>query len=77
MHQLEQLAAEGPLGGPAFRYRGAEIRCHKGGHVCALRLDGHPLDGHTFGPPGSITRLVDLWADEGRLPDYMRMVPKG
>jgi hypothetical protein len=72
MNQPEQPAAGGPLGGPAFRYRGAEIRCHKGGHVCAPRLDGH-----TFGPPGSITRLVDLWADEGRLPDYMRMVPKG
>jgi hypothetical protein len=77
MDQLEQLAAEGPLGGPAFRYRGAEIRCHKGGHVCILRMDGHLLDGHSFGAPAGVMRLVDLWADGARLPDHMRVVPAG
>jgi hypothetical protein len=26
----------------------------------------------TFGAAGTITPLVDLWLDEGRLPSYMR-----
>jgi hypothetical protein len=73
----EQTTAEGPWGGPSFRYRGAEIHCLKGGHVCGLRMEGHPLDGQTFGVPGSIYALVDLWLDEKRLPDYMRTLPKG
>ena len=30
----------------------------------------------TFGVAGTITPLVDLWLDEGRLPDYMRASPK-
>ncbi len=73
---LELVTAEGPWGGPVFRYRGAEIRCNKGGHVCALLMEGHPLHGSTFGVPGTITPLVDLWIAEGRLPDHMRVVPK-
>lgn len=77
MHQLEQLTAEGPWGGPSYRYRDAEIRCLKGGHVCGLFLEGHPLHGKSFGVVGSVTPLVDLWLDEGRLPDYMRAVPRG
>jgi hypothetical protein len=48
----------------------------KGGHVCRLILDGHPLTGMSFGVAGTITPLVDLWLDEGRLPAYMRAVPK-
>ncbi len=32
----------------------------KGGHVRALLMEGHPLDGHTFGAPGTITHLADL-----------------
>ncbi len=71
-----ETATEGPWGGPAYSYRGAEIRCLKGGHVCALFMDGHPLDGATFGVPGTITPLVDLWLEERRLPDHMRAVPK-
>jgi hypothetical protein len=35
---------QGPWGGPVYAHRGAEIRCAKGGHVCALLLEGHPLD---------------------------------
>jgi hypothetical protein len=31
----------------------------------------------TFGVVGTITTLVDLWLDEGRLPRYMRAAPKG
>ena len=72
----ELTAAEGPWGGPTYTYRGAEIRCLKGGHVCALFMEGHPLDGTTFGAPGTITPLVDLWIRERRLPGYMRVVPK-
>ena len=39
-------------------------------------MPGHPLDGMTFGVPGTITPLVDLWIRERRLPDHMRLVPK-
>lgn len=37
---------------------------------------GHPLDGTTFGVPGTITPLVDLWTQEWRLPDHMCAVWK-
>jgi hypothetical protein len=57
-------AAEGPWGGPVYRYRGAEIRCLKGGHVCALLMEEHPLNGATFGVVGTVTPLVDLWIRE-------------
>ncbi len=69
-------AAQGPWGGPVYSYRGAEIRCAKGGHVCGLFMPDHPLDGMTFGVAGTITPLVDLWIAERRLPDYMRLVRK-
>ena len=73
----EMVEATGPRGGPVYRYRGAEIRCLPGGHVCGLFMEGHPLDGRSFGVVGTVTSLVDLWADHGRLPDHMRAVPKG
>jgi hypothetical protein len=44
--------------------------------VCGLCMIGHPLDSHTTYVPGTITPLVDLWLNEGWLPDYMRAVPK-
>lgn len=75
-HQLIETALEGRLGGPTYSYRGAVIDCMKGGHVCRLTLDGHPLTGMTFGVAGTITPLVDLGIDGGRLPDYMRASPK-
>ena len=62
-------------GGPVYRYRGAEIRCAKGGHPCALVMPGHRLDEMTFGVIGNITPLVDLWVEEGRLPGHMRAAP--
>jgi hypothetical protein len=71
-HPLEQLAAIGPWGSPSYRYRGAEIHCCPGGHVCGLVLQDHPLNGVTFGVVGTITPLVDAWLDEGRLPRYLR-----
>ena len=70
----ELVTAEGPWGGPVYRHRGAEIRCNKGGHVCGLFMEGHPLDGSTFGVVGTVTPLVDLWVEERRLPSYMRAV---
>lgn len=73
---LELMTEQGPWGGPVLRYRGAEIRCLKGGHVCGLFMEDHPLHGTTFGVPGTITPLVDLWIRERRLPDYMHPVPK-
>ncbi len=71
-----ETAAKGPWGGPVYSYRGAVIRCAPGSNVCGLEMEGHPLHGWTFGVPGTITPLVDLWIAEGRLPDYMRAVPK-
>ncbi|WP_090665272.1 hypothetical protein [Belnapia rosea] len=73
---LEQTAADGPLSGPSYAYRGATIDCHKGGHVCRLMMPDHPLHGRGFGSVGTITPLVDLWVDERQLPKYMRVVPK-
>jgi hypothetical protein len=75
-HQLEPKAAEGPWGGPTYAYRGARIECHKGAHVCGLFLEGHPLHRMSFGVPGTITPLVDLWVEKGELPGYMRVVSK-
>jgi hypothetical protein len=74
--QLVQTAAQGPWGGPTYSYRGARIECYPGGHVCGLFMPDHPLgSGTTFGVAGTITPLIDLWADEGRLPAYMRPAP--
>jgi hypothetical protein len=53
-HLLDQLAAKGPWGGPSYRYRGAEIHCLPGGHVCGLTMRDHPLDGTTFSVVGPI-----------------------
>jgi hypothetical protein len=72
----EFAAAGGPWGGPACTYRGAEVRRAKGGHVCALFMEGRPLDGATFGVVGTVTPLVDLRVEEGRLPSHMRAVPE-
>ncbi len=58
-----------------YAYRGAENRCAKGGHVCGLVMPGHSLDGHTFGAPGTITHLVDLWIRERRVPGHVRAMP--
>ena len=71
----ELTAAEGPWGGPTYSYRGAEIRCAKGGHVCGLFMEGHPFHGATFGAVGTVTLLVDLWI-EGRLLPHIRAVPR-
>jgi hypothetical protein len=75
-HPIEQLSPEGPRDGPSYRYRGAEIHCCPGGHVCGLTMRDHPLNGATFGVVGTVTPLVDLWLDEGRLPGYIRQKSK-
>jgi hypothetical protein len=72
----EQTAAVGPWGGPTYSYRGARIECLKGGYVCGLFMEAHPLHARSFGVVGTITPFVDLWLDEGRLPTYMRVVLK-
>ena len=74
--QPELVTAEGPSGGPVYRYRGAEIRCAQGDHVCALLMEGHPFHGATFGTVGTVTLLVDLWIEGRLLPRYMRAVSK-
>jgi hypothetical protein len=37
----------------------------------------HPLHGRNFGVVGTVMPLVDLWADAGRLPGYMRQGRRG
>ena len=70
---LEMVAAEGPWGGPVFRYRGAEIRCLKGGHVCGLVMPGHPLHGHAFGVAG----ILAINRRSGRpAPGWARRFPR-
>ncbi len=71
-----ETAAVGPWGGPVYGYRGAEIRCNRQGQVCTLLMPDHPLHGSSFGALGTITPLIDLWAEERRLPSYMHAVPK-
>jgi hypothetical protein len=75
-YPLVETAFDGPLGGPSYAYQSAVIDCMKGGHVCRLSMNEHPLSGMSFGVAGTITPLVDLWLEEGRLPDYMRTSPK-
>lgn len=64
--------AVGPLGGPSYTHRGAMIDCLPGGHVCRVLLPGFPLHNHTFGAPGTIPYLVDLWLDHQRLPPWIK-----
>jgi hypothetical protein len=73
---LELVTTDGPQGGPVFRYRDAEIRCAKDGHVCALFMEGHPFHGATFGAVGTVRLLVDLWIKGRLLPGHLRAVPK-
>ena len=73
---LELVTEAGPWGGPVFRYRGAEIRCAKGSHVCTLFMEGHPFHGATFGAVGTVRLLVDLWIKGRLLPGHMGAVPK-
>ena len=73
---LREIAAAGPWRGPSYTYRGARIECLPGGHVCGLFMNDHPLHGATFGVPGTVTPLIDMWLDERRLPDHMRVVPR-
>lgn len=72
LHSLEETAKPGPWGGSTFAYRGARIECLPGDHVCGMFLDGHPLSSCSFGAPGTITLLVDLWIEKRQLPGYMR-----
>ena len=65
------------MGGPSYSYRGAHIECAPRGHVRGLFMPEHPLLGHNFGVVGTVTSLVNLWADTGRLPSYMRQSRKG
>ena len=39
-------------------------------------MEARPLHGLSFGVAGTITPLIDLSLDEGRLPYSMRAVPK-
>ncbi len=61
---------------PPFAYRGAEIRCAKGDHVCTLLMEGHPFHGATFGTVGTVTLLVDLWIEGRLLPGHMHAAPR-
>jgi hypothetical protein len=69
--------AQGPWDGPTYSYRSARIECAPGGHVCGLFMPEHPLHGRNFGVVGTVTSLVDLWAEAGQLPSYMRQGRRG
>ncbi len=58
--QPELVTAEGPWGGPVYRYRGAEIRCAESGHVRALFTAGHPLHGRSSRVGGHDVAAVTL-----------------
>ncbi|RZA30610.1 MAG: hypothetical protein EOP02_00920 [Proteobacteria bacterium] len=68
----QQPSRRGTRGGSTFAYRGARIECLPGNHVCGLFMAEHPLSGSSFGAPGTITPLVDLWIEKQQLPGYMR-----
>ena len=70
---LKEAALAGLLGGPSYAYRGAVVDSKEGGHVCRLTMDGHPLTSVSFGVAGTITPLVGLRLDEGRLPEARPM----
>ncbi len=44
--------------------------------VAVAQLEGQPPRGMAFGVVGTIAPLVDLWVEERRLPDHMRVAPK-
>ena len=73
---LVQTATEGPWGGSSYAYRSARIEGAPGGHVRGLFMPKHSLHGRNLGVVGTVTSLVDLWADAGRLPSYMRARPR-
>jgi len=60
------------MGRPSDVCHGARIECASGGHACGVFMPEHPLHGRNFGVVGTVTSLVDLWADTGRRPRYMR-----
>ena len=75
--ELELTAAEGPLGGPSYSYRGATIDCQEGGNVCALEMPDHLLHERGFNAISVTTSIIDLWLDGQRLPNAMQLVAKG
>ncbi len=62
-HALEIADEKGVWGGPTYRYRGAEIRCFPGGHICALFMPEHPWHKTSFGASGTVTTKIDAWLD--------------
>ena len=75
-HELKIAKAEGPWGGATYSYQGARIECGKGDHVCALFMEGHPIDGINFESVETVTPHVDLWLDEQRIASHYKVVPK-
>ena len=73
---MSRSRPKGRGAGPVFRYREAEILSLRDGQVCGLLMAAHPLYGATFGVPGTITPLIDIWLDEGRLPGHLSVVPR-
>lgn len=69
VHPLEEVALEGPWGGPTYRYRGARVECLKGGHICGLFLNSHPLNGLPLGTVGMTASLMDRWLETHQVTD--------
>lgn len=47
-----------------------------GGLVCDLSIEARPPWLRQFRVPGTITPLIDIRLDQGRLPDHLRAVPR-
>ncbi|MBI0536369.1 hypothetical protein D9599_12365 [Roseomonas sp. KE2513] len=72
-----RLARSGPSGyphwGPSYAYRGAVIHTDRRETYYLFELEGFPHGGWTgLGSLWAVTRLVDCWLDEGRLPPHYR-----
>lgn len=69
-HEAAQTTAQGPHGGPSWRYRGSLILSNPKGTQFALedQPEGLPGRWRGLGNRQEIQRVIDAWIDTGRLP---------
>ncbi|WP_043834859.1 hypothetical protein [Muricoccus aerilatus] len=73
----QRLDQNGPNGyphwGPSYAYRGAVIHTNRRETYYLFELESFPNGGWAgLGSLWAVTRLVDTWLDEGRLPAHYR-----
>ncbi|MBP0492208.1 hypothetical protein [Roseomonas indoligenes] len=66
---MKWTGKENSLGGRTYTYRGFEVWSAKGEHIWTARTqpEGLPFKLNGSGV-GVITRVIDYWLDQGRLP---------